>query len=318
MSPQDQADADVPVTHMTFYDPWQYLLGRPCFFDGSGKAIAAGGRPFFATEMGVIAATLLKDAITSEGVGCFIDAGVTYGGTVHWSGVIETTPIVDFNVQQGTMVGDVWNQIVALDDPSGGTNLGGCDIVLTPIYDPVNRPGYTHELSIYNLAGDDLNVSPVAWGQFVRSATTADRQHDGTPGQFVNVADGHIGQGGYPVPLLGPPPSNSASVALYRPYWESKFYPQFIFESQVTAVEQQTLLLRKQGKRTFTVDVDPLRSGVPLKDYNIGDRIPLNVPSALRVKATGRQRIQTIPIDVNPDGMTRVQGLLTSPDWRGM
>ncbi len=216
------------------------------------------------------------------------------------------------------MVGDAWNQIVALEDPSGGTNLGGCDIVLTPIYDPINRPGYTHELSIYNLAGDDIYLSPIAWGEFVRSATTADRQHDGTPGQFVNIADFHVGQGGYPVPIGGPPPSNSASVALYSPYWESKFFPQQVSAVSVLALAQQELQLRKQGKRTFTVDLDPLRSGMPLRDYNIGDRIPLNMPAALRVKATGRQRIQTIPVDVNPDGMTRVQGLVTSPDWRGV
>jgi hypothetical protein len=195
--------------------------------------------------------------------------------------------------------------------------LGGCDIILTPIYDPVNRPGYTHELSIYRLAGQDLTVSPIAWGEFVRSSSTADRQHDGTPGQFVNVADFHVGMGGYPVPIGGPPPSNTDSITLYRTYWETKFFPSQTSGAATLALAQQELQLRKQGKRTFTTNPDPLRSGVPIRDYNIGDRIPLNVTNSLRVLARGHQRIQTIPVDVNPDGMTRVQNLLTSPDWRG-
>jgi hypothetical protein len=316
MSPQDQADPDVPVTHMVFYDPWQYLLGRPCFADTSGTVIGPNGLLFPATEMGVIAATLLKNTIESESLGTFIDAGTSYGGTGFWGGVIESTPVVDYTVQQGQMVGDAWNQIVALQDPSGSTN--GCDIVLAPIYDPANRPGYTHELSIYNLAGRDVHASPIAWGEFVRSTTTADRQHDGTPGQFVNVADFHVGQGGYPVPAGGPPPENAASVALYRTYWESEFFPQQVSPPAVLALALQELQLRKQGKRTFTVTPDPLRSGTPLVDYQAGDRINLNMPPALRVKATGQQRIQTIVTDVNPDGLTRCQQLLTSPDWRGV
>lgn len=320
MSPQDEGDPDSGVTHFTAFDPWQYLFGRPCFLDGAGTAIGPDGRNFFAIPGSHIVAKLLQDTIASEGVGCFIDAGPTYGGTIHWTGTIEDTPIIDFNVQQGTTLGEAWNQLVATGDPSGGP--GGIDIVLEPIYDPgtaamPTRPGFASQLSIYNLAGTTKPSALMAYARLNRSAAHASRQHDGTPGNFVNVADFHIGQGGNPVPLLGPPPRNAASVAKYQPYWQSQFATDQLFVQAVAAMEQQALTLGKQGKRTFTLVPDPLRAPAPFRDYTIGDRIPLYTSNKLRVGASGYQRVQTINLQVNPDGITSVSELLTTPDWRG-
>jgi hypothetical protein len=83
----------------------------------------------------------------------------------------------------------------------------------------------------------------------------------------------------------------------------------------VEAFAVQTVQLQGQGKRTFTVDVDPLRGAMPFRDYNIGDRIPIYSTDAQRVGASGYQRVESIPVVVNSDGVTAVQGLLTSPDW---
>lgn len=316
MSPQDQADADAPVTHLSAWDPWQYVMARPFYIDDSGTLPPQGGYRFFGVRGGVIVATALKNAILSESVGCFIDAGLTYGGTPHWTGVIEDTPELDLNVQQGMSVGDVWNAVIAAGDPSGGP--GGCDIVLQPIYDPGSdiaptRPGFLAQFSVYNVAGTERPSSPLAWGQFTRTSTTADRQHDGTPGAFVNEAYLFAGQGGAPAGLI----DNPASIAKYRPYWAQQFFPSQPISSVVEALAHQIISLQKQGKRTFTVNPDPMRAAVPFRDYDIGDRIPQLVPSKLRVAATGYQRVQTIPVEINPDGVTRVNALLTCPDWRG-
>lgn len=315
MSPQDEADPDIGTTHFTAYDPWQYLFGRPCYADTAGTPISSEGFLFPATRGGVIVATLLKNAIESEGIGCFIDAGLDYAGTPFWTGTIEDTPVIDFRVQQGMTVGDAWNALVAAGDPSGGT--GGVDIVLEPIYDQQFRPTYTSQLSVFNLAGSEKPSSPMAWGRFTRSTSTASREHDGTPGSFVNVADFHVGQGGYPVPLLGPPPSNAASVAKYQPYWSTQFFPDQTEIDPVLAMARQALILGKQGKRTFTVNPDPLRASVPFRDYTVGDRIPQLSTDHQRVGASGSQRIETIPVQINPDGVIRVNALLTTPDWRG-
>jgi len=322
MSPEDQADQDVPTTHLTFYDAWQFLFGTPCFIDEAGTLPGPDGAQFFGTRGGVIVATLLGNAIFGSeptvpgtgGNGYFIDAGVEYGGTVHWGGVIEDTPHIDFVVQQGMTVGDAWNQLLAAgNDFASGSSDGGVDIVLTPIYDPVNRPGYTHELSVYNLAGSDQYGAPMAWGMFNRSAETADRQHDGTPGNFIDVADFYAGQGGPGVGQV----RNNAVVSKYLAYWSQKWFPQQPDAEAVLAMAQQVVQLQAQGKRTFTVNPDPLRAIGPFVGYNLGDRVPVYAPNKLRVTAAGLQRIQGIPLEINPDGVARVNSLLTSPDWRG-
>ena len=323
MSPEDQADQDVPTTHLTFYDAWQFLFGTPCFLDESGTLPGPDGFQFFATPGGEIVATLLGNAIFGSepsvpgtgGNGYMIDAGVTYGGTIYWGGVIEATPAIDFVVQQGMTVGDAWNQLLAAGTQALGTGYvdSGVDIVLTPIYDPVRRPGYTHELSVYNLAGVEQPGAPMAWGQFTRSSETADRQHDATPGNFVDIANFYAGQGG---PGVGEV-QNAANVAKYLGYWSQQFFPQQPDAYSVQAMAQQAIQLQKQGKRTFTVNPDPLRAIGPFVGYNIGDRIPIYAPNSLRVAAAGYQRVQGIPLEINPDGVARVNALLTSPDWRG-
>ena len=312
MSPEDQADADVPTTHLVAYDPWQYLSARPFYINTSGDlAGPPDGFLFPGTRGDVIIGTALKNTIESEGVGVMIDGGPSYGGTVYWGGHYDATPILDYQVQPGQTLADVWNGVIAAGDPSGGS--GGADIILTPIYDPVRRPGFTHELSVYNLAGSVVPASPMAWGEYTRVATTADRQHDGTPGAFINEAYYYAGQAGFPVGLV----QNGISVAKYQPYRATQFFPNQPQGEVVQAFAQQALSLQKQGKRTFTVDPDPMRAPAPFTGYNLGDRIPLLAPNDLRVAATGYQRIQTIPLEINQDGVTRVRTLLVTADWRG-
>ena len=318
MSPEDQADADVPTTHFAFWDPWQFLNGTPVF-NAAGHPPGPNGYSFYGIPGGTIAATVLANAITSQpplnanqgGNGYFVDAGPGYGGTTFWGGVIESTPPIDYTVQQGQTVGQVWTDLLSAGtNPSGGP--GGVDIVLTAIYDPVNRPGYTHELSIYNLAGIDRPYTPMSWGTLNRTSITADRQHDATPGSFVNVAKGYAGQGG----PGNTPVVNAPSVNDFLYYWTQQWFPNQPDAVAVQAIMHQMIVLNKQGKRTFTLNPDPLRARQPFVGYNIGDRIPVNAPKSLRVVSAGYQRVQTIPLEVNPDGVTRVNNLLTSPDYR--
>jgi hypothetical protein len=341
MSPEDQADQDVPTTHFTFYDAWQFLFGTPCFLDGVGTLPGPDGIQFFAGSWpdgwphgSMIVCQLLANAIFGSeptvpgtgGNGYFIDAGngsrigegvqyQDYGGTIHYAGTIDPTPAIDFNAQQGMSIGDAWNQLLAAGTESAGSGFTdqGIDIVLTPIYDPVNRPGYTHELSVYNLAGVERPGSPMAWGMFTRTAQTADRVHDATPGNFVDVANYYAGQGG---PGVGEV-QNASNVDRYLRYWSTKFFPQQPDAQSVLAMARQAVQLQKQGKRTFTVNPDPLRAIGPFVGYNLGDRIPIYAPNKLRVTAAGLQRVQGIPLEINPDGVARVNALLTSPDWRG-
>ncbi len=339
MALEDQADQDVPTTHLTFYDAWQFLFGTPCFMDASGSPsgdIGPNGWEIFPADFpysSMIVATLLGNAILGSppivpgtgGNGYFIDAGdgsrsgegiqyQNYGGTSSYAGTLEQTPGIDFVVQQGMSIGDAWNQLIAAGNETASSLTDqGIDIVLTPIYDPLTRPGYTHELSVYNLAGIDRPGAPMAWGQFSRSASTADRQHDGTPGAFINTADFFAGQGGPGNGII----QDFAVASKYLRYWSQQWFPQQPNAYVVQAMAQQAIQLQAQGKRTFTVNPDPLRAIGPFVGYNLGDRIPIYAPDNLRVAATGLQRVQGIPLEINPDGVARVNALLTSPDWRG-
>jgi hypothetical protein len=340
MGLEDATDSDISTSHLTFYDPWQYLRGIPCFMDGVGTPIGSLGRQFISYAGGgaAIAAQLLADSINSllylssnatinfpvmpNPGGLFIDAGTTYAGTTYWTGTIESTPVLtEFDVQQGTMLGDAWDQLCAGGQDASGTALG-VDIVLEPIYDPVNRPGFTSQLSIYTRAGVCQYAAPMSWGRFGRSSTTADRVHDGTPGSFVNVARFGAGQGGTDGNAFAE--VNAASTAVYYTYWAAQFFPGQPIVSQVENLAISATNLAKQGKRTFALDPDPLRSPMPFRDYTVGDRIPVYTPGVTtpngpsqRVAATGYQRVETIPLVINSDGVTSVSKLLCSPDYRG-
>lgn len=325
MSPDDQADADISTTHFTAYDPWQFFMGLPCFADELGTLIPQIGLTFPASAGNDIAYTLIQNTYASllalglAGPGFFADIPPAYGGTSFWSGTNEVTPTLDFVVQQGTSLGQALQNLASTGNDVQGTSQ--CiDIVFEPIYDPGSgisprRPGYTSQISIFNLAGIERPGAPMGWGRFNRSAMTADRQHDGTPGAFVNVAQFVAGQGGDLA--LVTPLDAAASVAKYGSYWLQKFFPGQPFASVVNNLAVQALTLQKQGKRTFLVDPDPLRAGMPFRDYAIGDRIPVYSTKAQRVPEAGLERVQTIPLVIGADGVTSVSKLLVSPDWPG-
>lgn len=326
MSPEDEADADSPLTHLSAYDPWQYLAGRPCV-NASGtlpddEGFVNGPETIFGVRGDQMALVLLKNTIQASceigGGFCFVDAGdgsrsgegaqyADYGGTSFYGGTIEETDDIVYNVQQGQAVKDVWDDLC---------DAGNMDIVLEPIYDPVNRPGYTHELSIYNLAGTERPSAVFGWDRMNRSLTTIDRMHDGTPPNFANKVNYYIGTGGFPVATQ----TNADSVAKYLPAWAVQFFSSQTIPDPTGALvlqmAQQALRLGRQGRRTLTVDATPERSPLPFVDYDIGDRVPVYGSNNLRATIDGYQRVEGIPISILDDGTEQVQSLLMSPDWR--
>jgi len=314
MSPNDQGDADVPLSHVVAYDARKLLEARPAM---AADGTLPGPDGFRSIDLSThdfqrgdqIVTSFLANTIANEGT-VHIDAGVAHGGTAFYSGTIEATDPLDLTITQGQSVADVWK---AAED------AGNCDIILTPIYDPINRPGYTHELSVYKLAGADLYDVVFGWDRLNRNLTKIDRMHDATPGSFFNKVQYYAGQGGPPVPATGPL-VNGASVGDFGPYWAQQFFPALQTSvsaaTAILALANQALELVKQGKRTLTLDPITERAKVPLRDYSIGDRVNVHASKNLRVTADGLQRVQGIPIQIADDGMEVVSGLLTSPDYR--
>lgn len=318
MQPEDQADADVPISHLSAWDPWQYLGARPCVDSAGNLPGTQGLQSYFLGDTGdQIVLNLLKNTISAEasstapiGNGTFIDAGPDWGGTAFYGGTLESTPEIVINFQQGTSVADAWTQLC---------NAGNLDIVLRPIYDPINRPGYTHELNIYNLAGVEQPSAIFAWDMLTRNLKNIDRLHDATPGNFFNKGLYYSGQGGIPIPSSGPL-ENGDSITAFGTWWSQQFFPNQTqtvdLGSATYSLLVQSLVLAKQGKRTLTMDPIPERSPRPFIDYFIGDRVPVYASKALRVTSAGLQRVQAIPVEISDDGIENIASLLTSPDFR--
>lgn len=303
MSPEDQGDTEIPLSHLVAYDAWQYLNGRPCV-DATGQLPDSYGQRFLAQRGSDVVRTLLKNTILNNGF-AYIDAGEDWGGTPFYNGTVEDTDVLNIIFQQGTMIGDAWTQLC---------ETGTLDIVLNPIYDWENRPGYTHELNIKKLAGNDMPSAVFGWDMMNRGAANIDRMHDGTPGNFADKVLYYVGQGG-PAAVIQ---TNTEAIAAFGEQWATQFFPENTIPSAgvITQLAMQAISLSKQGQRTMTLNVTPQRSPIPLIQYNLGDRVPIYASNRLRTTSAGYQRVQAIPISITDDGIERVSALLCSPDWR--
>lgn len=330
MSMDDQGDEDSALTHFTAYDGWKLLEGRPAKDAVGALPTADGFRTGDGTGLGwirgadVILQYLANTVLADGNVG--IDypnnpASGFYGTT--GASVDPFTNYIDLTIQRGQSVADVWNAVVA---------TANCEIKLNPIYDPINRPGYTHEISIQRQLGIDRLSCVFGWDTLNRSVKKIDRMHSAVPGDFFNVVQYYASQGGPPVPLV-PLVAPGTSTTDFGRYWSQQFFPslqtaisqagavgQVDGAAAVYALAQQALELSKQGKRTLTLQLTPeLQVKLPLRDYDIGDRINIWTSKRLRVASSsginGRQRVQSIPIEITDDGEEVVSALLTSPDY---
>lgn len=265
---EDSAQGDDARTQFQGFDPWHYMFSRPvCDVDGNlpGK----NGLSFSSTEASVIIGTLLSNTIVNHGH-AYIDAGALYGGTGFWAGTLETGPgmVIDINFPQGTTVGQAWQMI---------TNIGVCDIILAPIYDPLNRADYLVDLSVYAQAGVINDTAIFAWNAPGRSLQGLNRQQDGS--SRANKVKFFAGQGGSaPGGRTIPVQTNAASALKFGQYWALQFFPAYRGAAGAAAtlsLAQGQLRLRKQGRQTVTITPAPERSPRPWIDFGLGDRVPV-------------------------------------------
>ena len=304
MQIEDEAASDersVAYSHLTAFDPWEYMNHRPVRSLSSSTDTGLPGEDglsFTATDAGVIAATLLRNTIVEDG-DAFIDAGATYAGTGFYTGTIEPTVAIDINFQQGCSVGEAWSQLVELDV---------LDIVLTPIWDPINRPGYCVQMNIYPQAGEAQDEAIFAWDEPSHSLVGITRLQDGA--QRSNVVFYRAGMGG--VAGAAAIQEDMTSISRYREYWRQQFYPKQSIVSAVEALAQSQLQLTKNGKETVTISPAPERAPLVFQEYFLGDRVPVYASSNLREALAGYQRIYGIPLMISDDGVEEVRQMLTS------
>ncbi len=294
MQIEDTAQADQPYSNFTAYDPWQYLYSRAV--KNGTNLIGEHGLSYTDTRGDVIVRDLLENTIGVDGP-CFIELGDDWDETAQ----------ISINFQRGTSVGEALKQLTLL----GAVQT--MDIIFEPVYDPVNKPGICCIVHVYRQAGSVQNTAVMSWG-VGRQVTGISDLLDGT--QMANNIQYYNGQGGPPVNDQ----DDATSQARYGLYAAQQFFPAQTDPVAVQAIAALQLDLRKQGRRSVTLNPSSLISPIPLIDYNLGDRVPVYATDRLRqpipwaTDPTVYQRVYGIPIVLSDDGVETVQRLVASPD----
>ena len=296
MQLEDAAGSDDARSTYTAYDPWQYMLSRPCR-DGDGNLPDANGLNFSGSEttLDQIAVNLIDATDIADGF-TFIDT----------TGHIESIPFTGiFQIAQGTSVGDALTQLC---------NTGLMDIWLEPVYDPTVVPPFLTKLNIYAQQGSTMNDAVMSWDSPGKSLVGISRLLDGV--QLANQIQFYNGQGGPAVTLQ----SSASSILKYGEYWAQQFFPAQVAPQAVEDVAAEQVSLREIGRRTLTVNPAPERAPDPFTSYFLGDLVPAYATKRLRQtlpapqESTNYIRVYGIPIDITDNGVETVSALLISPD----
>lgn len=307
---EDVAESDNAFSHYTAYDPLRYLFSRPVRngADFSYTLPGVDGSSYTATRIDVIIGEIIHNTIVEDGfVG--IDAGPLYGGTALWGGVIQPCDQIDINFSQGTTVGEAIQQL---------TSMNECDIILTPIYDPINRPGYLSELSIFTQAGSTIDDAIFAWDKPSRNLDGISRLIDGTT--RANQVKMYAGQGGSATDGQNiPVKTDAASLAKFGSYFYQQFWPGQNVAGAVELLAESALAIRKDGRTTVAISPEPARAPIPFQEFYLGDRVPVYASKRFRqpippggAEGIEYQRIYGIPILIADDETERIQSMLTS------
>lgn len=303
----DVVRGDQPVTSFTAFDPWQVLFKRPIRLL-AGALPSRTGFTYVNTRGSTIALELLRNTIAADG-DVMLDAGVAWGGTAFYGGTLENTTRLDISFQFGTTVGEAWQALA---------DAGYLDIVLTPIWDPINRPGICCEVNIYQIAGTRRNGAIFGWDKAPRSLTSIDRLDDGS--QRENDIQPYLQEG-----IPGAEVIDAASIAKYGTFWAGPTYPGVTTFSELAALSETDVLLKADGSETIRVSPAPERAPVPFVEYFLGDSVPVYASKRFRKAITAGvvtsgghwsnlQRIYSIPIDIGDDNVETVRALEFSAD----
>ena len=331
-------------TTFTAWDPWQYLFYRPVYvpvFEGGYQLPGRKGYTYPKTMradqivLQWFDAMLFMADLTAPSAAQY--AFTDWGWSVFHTGSLEHC--ADFNepgypgyhIEPGTSIGQAMQDMCA---------TGVMDIVMTPIYDPVARPGILCDLAILRQDSDPdsgagvRNYSAVfSWDRPGRSLVGFNDLFDGT--QRANHIQYRTGTAGPQVT----PANDGGSIAAYGEYWAQDSFPSDTLPLPIQVIELEQLSLRKTYKQTLTVNPASGRSPQPFLDYKCGDRVPIyigtaqqgvyqigdnssrqslppgytGVPPSPNPAVLVWQRVYGIPVEIDDNGVETVRELLVGP-----
>jgi hypothetical protein len=291
----DSATPDDSTTPFTAYDPWEYLNHLPIVNPNDSELTGNLNTRYVRTRVNDIIVSMLANAYavynttwppTSAVANFFLD----------WTnGTIETLPIIEsITFPKGTTIGQAFRTLC---------ERGHCDIVIDPLYDPVNFPGYLGRLNIYEFAGDERPESIFAWDKPSHSTATISRLVDGT--RRKNVLRLHATQGGVSLSTDTEP----ASVARFGEYWSEEFLVAEEHTANLTEVEQEMIDTYSEHARTVSIGPIPERSPVPFLEWFLGDQVRVFASNNLRATMSGFQRISGFTLNISDDQLETVSDL---------
>jgi hypothetical protein len=303
---EDQG-ADAPTTRYTAFDPWQLMMSRPVRDPATDALPGVDGLKFPPdSRASDIALALLVTSENNEG-----ESHIDFSDLAR---VDDTDPLpYGIKFDQGSSVGDAWQQLV---------DTGTIDIVLTPMYEPIDAPGKVVRFNTSPSYGSTRYDAVMGWDTAGHGVAQMSRMVDGT--RLANRIIYYAGQGGIPTPLQ----ADATSIAQYGKYYAQQFFPGTLDRQRVELLAFADLQIRKDGARSITLDVAPERSLLAVRDYWLGDYVPVwasrNLRDPLGIDydtfdpdfpyASGYQRIYAIPLSVDDNGVTRVNAMVTSRD----
>jgi hypothetical protein len=316
----DAATSEDGQSTFTAYDPWEYLYHIPVIAAGASAPLLHDDIVRYDDDLDVIIIDLLETAeqwysggtatprhgvpsstswdSTSGPRKMFLD----WGWSAFYQGTIDIVPQpldgngfqVPMMFQQGTSIGAAIDQLIA---------IGDFDVVMTPIYDPVNRPGILCELSIINQVPQELPGAIFAWDYSPWSVSEISRLVDGTGRR--NRINLHLTQGGPSVGVL----SEMASVNRFGEYWDEQWIIDEEHTNAVSSIAQTLLDTISEHPRTVEISPLPERSPEPFIDWNLGDEVIVQASSNLRATMSGFQRVHAFELDISDDALEQVVGL---------
>lgn len=301
---EDNAFSEGANTTFVAYDPWQYLYNIPVWtpndpFLASGLATGNYPTTYYDTNLSDIILELLINADDDDNYPD-VFTRIDWGQTIFYGGTIETLPAITHTFSQELTIGEAFDELVA---------LGMCDIVLNPIYDPVNRPGFLAELNVFAQAGEDKPDAVFAWDKPSRSTDSIDRSLDGT--QRSNTIRFHVGlggTGGTQIPVIVTEP---LSIARFGAYWSSQDFVAATQDETVQNYADDLLSQVSEHKRSVSIGVMPERSPDPFLEYNLGDSVQIWASRNFRNIQAGFQRVTAFVLQITDDALEHITGLST-------
>jgi hypothetical protein len=282
----DAGDTDEGNTTFTAYDPWQYLYALPVPNPNDPTLTGNLNIKYTDTQVQLIIQDILANAFALYNQDWPFDSSVMNMFLDWLNGTYETLPEITITFPKGQTIGEAFTVLC---------DRGGCDIVIDPLYDPVNFPGFLGRLNVYSIVGDEKPEAIFAWDKPSHSTNQVSRLVDGT--RRKNKLRLHGTQGGPSAGTL----TENASVNRFGQYWSEEFLVQEEHTVGVAQIAQELIDTYSEHARTVTIGAIPERSPEPFLEWFVGDEVRVFASNNLRATMSGFQRVSGFTLTLSDD-----------------